>query len=34
MQPEGWILLIVFWALIIALAAFCFGRIFTKKTIK
>lgn len=34
MQPEGWILLIVFWGLIISLAVFCFRRILTKKEVK
>mgnify|MGYP001081122083 CR=1 FL=1 len=34
MRPEGWCLLLLFWGLILGLAAFCFRRIFRKKEIR
>ena len=34
MRLEGWCLLILFWGLILALAVFCFRRIFGKKEIR
>ncbi len=34
MRPEGWCFLIGFWGLIVAVAAFCFRRVFEKKEVK
>jgi len=33
MRPSGWVFLILSWGAIIALVAFCFYKIFTKKKV-
>lgn len=34
MTPGGWILLILAWGMILALAAYCFIKVFSKKDLK